>query len=726
MWARFIRLLLNMRNYRTRWYVAPLVVSVTFFTYTQRAHAFITETLASVAVSILLLIFIPPALFSASVDAFNTILQWTILDFSGTASSINLVESTQIIWELSRDIGNILLIGVFVYMAIGLILGIKGMGRSEAQKIAINILVVALLINFSYLFALVAIDMSNWLTVQIYNTVVHSSRQEFGDILAQNISGVTNLRDLIPSTGDFIWDLISGLFTAVWDILKKMGSGVILTTIAAVLFFRLALILLTRWITLIFLTITSAAAFAAMLIPAYKKYWTYWYRGLLHNTVLAPMLLLLLSVSVILTNTIYKALSSSNLPGAETIATLICIVFFWAALTIATKLADKTAESAGSAGKWISDTVNWAQNKTIGRAVGWVPGAAGQLGRDTFGQSSQWMANRLNSMAANRPRNSISRRMLAGLSKSTQTGVADRSFDARSLSAIQSATKASGFELSKGIQAGFKKELDARNKRDDALDEEQIKIAEKRTERLAAAYSDISSQIDEKKRNEKQADKDAVEAQQAREKAEQAYQAAGGNGAISDTEKKIRTKDDEIDNLKKAIAQKRSQNEDTAADIAILGQLEEQKENLEDRRRRLDTLSSESVRLAKAANNARAASQQIQSNQSHVLRKLKGRKKQIETQVDKVIKGGSFMQRNLGRLIVPGLAADIFAGGKHRIGLNKWVKAKQSERRKVAEKLRKQLLSTSQDKGARAEAEKGKKFRETLLKLAGKVGENKS
>lgn len=81
-------------------------------------------------------------------------------------------------WTIFRDLGNLALIAGLIWASIAMILQIKT-GAQDPGKLVVNVIIVALLVNFSYFFAGALIDASNSFSRIIY---------------------VTQIKDLVPKT----------------------------------------------------------------------------------------------------------------------------------------------------------------------------------------------------------------------------------------------------------------------------------------------------------------------------------------------------------------------------------------------------------------------------------------------------------------------------------------------------------------------------------------------
>ena len=96
---------------------------------------------------------------------FNWLVERTVVGFAETLQALGMTGGIDTVWTAFRDISNIVIIGMFTFIAISIILGIKEYG--EKRMIA-KVLIIAVLINFSLLFTKIIIDVSNFTALQFY------------------------------------------------------------------------------------------------------------------------------------------------------------------------------------------------------------------------------------------------------------------------------------------------------------------------------------------------------------------------------------------------------------------------------------------------------------------------------------------------------------------------------------------------------------------------------
>lgn len=235
---------------------------------------------------------------------FDYFIQWTVIDFKGTLGEggVNILTGINSIWATMRDIGNILIIGMFVFIAISTILNIENYG---AKKWIVRILLVAILINFSMFFTKFAIETSNFVSRQIYAEIQLESVNDTNGIPGEvtrlgiaesftNTLGIASLFDL--DTENNSNPLNSSDPLAIF--LYSIGATIFMLTLAGILLYGVFL-LATRAIILVVALLTSSLAFAGILLPgeAGGKIWGQWKTAVINASVFPIIMMLGLYVS---------------------------------------------------------------------------------------------------------------------------------------------------------------------------------------------------------------------------------------------------------------------------------------------------------------------------------------------------------------------------------------------------------------------------------------------
>lgn len=237
---------------------------------------------------------------------FNWLIDRTIIQFGALYGTIKPAVETA--WTAFRDIANILIIGIFTFVAIGTILGLQ---NYNAKKMVAKVLIIAVLINFSLLFTKMIIDASNYTAAQIYTAAaLGGSTGAQGGSVSAGTSGAsygiaTQFMNLLGvSTSGDAFKVVDKVANAEggWWAAPLHGILVMLVVLgAAMVLFYGCFLLISRMIMLIFLMGTASIAFATYLIPEWsgtKFGWSAWWSSLIWCATFGPILMILLWVTL--------------------------------------------------------------------------------------------------------------------------------------------------------------------------------------------------------------------------------------------------------------------------------------------------------------------------------------------------------------------------------------------------------------------------------------------
>ncbi len=298
-------------------------------------------------------------LMALSGNLFNWVLFQTVTQYGDMYRSIQ--GGITAAWTVFRDIANILIIGIFVFVAISIILGLKEFGQ---KKLVANIIIIAVLINFSLLFTKMIIDFSNFTATQFHKEVevnIGGAQPQAG-VVAPNPGETPGIAGaFIKMTGV---ETLGGTYNTLDKIAETKNNGwlaLLHGIVSSTLYFIVALVLLygsylliVRSIIFFLLLMTSAVAFATYIIPN-KTYvqqgWTTWWNALIKNAILAPVLMIMLWATSVVTDTLSKTIDLGNLAsGTPTVASIqyllnfaIVIGLLFASFYVSSKLSSSIA-----------------------------------------------------------------------------------------------------------------------------------------------------------------------------------------------------------------------------------------------------------------------------------------------------------------------------------------------------------------------------------------------
>ncbi len=355
---------------------------------------------------------------------FDYVLQFTVTNMSdniGTGSAIGT--SITEAWATVRDIANMVFIFVLLYTAF------RTMFLSEYANVGksiLNIVIIAILINFSLFFAKVVIDASNIVADGFYRAI--SSTNE------ETMKGNTSSDNYV--VGTLRYNGISGGYMRMLGLQTIYGTGVldqptasktllfgtlsgVFMLVAAIIFFMASIMFVARFIILIFLMILSPFAFIAYIIPGSSGKFSEWWQSLLNQAFFAPVFFALTWVAFKVGSKIISApmgeygkdfsslVTNPKMAMGIIINYVIVMGLAIAALVLSKQLASKGA-TAGAFG-------------AITGAGGAVAlGGSAWLGRTVVGQAGNKFANNAWLQAqANKPRSGILGSIAGGAARAT-------------------------------------------------------------------------------------------------------------------------------------------------------------------------------------------------------------------------------------------------------------------------------------------------------------------
>ena len=384
-------------------------------------------------------------------------------------SEANSVKSS---WEIFRNLANVGIIFTILFIAIKTILRSSGY---DGKVLLGRVIIAALLINFSFLFGAIVVDVSNEMSLTIYEEVKKitnggegGDKARLGSYMLEKTDPAffqTSIAgDVDPNAQEFYNQSFSDThgqkeedsrFKQMVAGVMNLAIGYIMGTIAnlvlaAVLFMSIFMIF-ARVIIILILLVVSPIAFAAMILPNTQKISREWWESLIGQSFFLPAFLLFLVVGLKIAGNLPKqnAVNSSEQLqlGLSSYAALFTPVIFnyimVIGLFIAALMAAKKVQSMGSAavGK-ISASIT----STTGGAVA---AAGAYAGRNTIGRGAEAMANTDWAKRMGQTR-------LGSLALDQMKGVAKAGFDARESRAFQGVASATGVggDFNKTLKSG--------------------------------------------------------------------------------------------------------------------------------------------------------------------------------------------------------------------------------------------------------------------------------
>ncbi len=386
----------------------------------------------------------------------NVVLHYTVTDL---ATTINNITAINIAWSVIRDLANITFIFILLYMAIGTILGIESINWKKTIR---NVIIAAILINFSLFFTKIIIDGSNIVAAFFYERI----DPDIGSTLNQGLSnsymqplGLPSLYSV--SNGTNLLTSLGGSFGSIFVV--SIG-GFIFFLITAFVFFAASIMFIVRFVVFIFLLIFSPVMVLGSALPKIGDISRKWWKTLIDNAIFAPLFMIITYVILVVINDPgFIGLRQSGATFSEVLGDgvtepsaiglilnfIIIIAFAIGSLIIAKQF----STHGGSAGE-----------KFAGKVFGGGMGAAGWAGRKTFGSVGRSIADseKLKELAANEGgKYSRLTQMSAKAGMRSGQRLSSASFDARNVA--KSGFKAMGLkgaDFGKAQKGGYDKDIE--------------------------------------------------------------------------------------------------------------------------------------------------------------------------------------------------------------------------------------------------------------------------
>lgn len=299
-------------------------------------------------------------------EIFNQVIQLSVVKFGDYLNN----EGIRYAWGVARDLVNVSLLFVLLYAAIGMIIDLQGV---DSKRIVSRVIVVALLVNFSFFFTGTVIKISNTVTTFLYTKAgegVPTTALGAPDISTKLIKTFDpNWTGDSPASkpGEYVLDLTLGkiimnFFTAIALILITsvvLGAGVVMFAV--------------RFIKLLVLAVLSPLAFLGFTIPAFQNRANDWLKKLL-DACIFPIIFLLFFVMVTKLAAVKEIWTfTQNSSLSATIISGLVMGILINGLLVAGLMAASSMSASGA---------GWATDKLKGMG-GWT---RGKMGQNTLGR----------------------------------------------------------------------------------------------------------------------------------------------------------------------------------------------------------------------------------------------------------------------------------------------------------------------------------------------------
>ncbi len=296
-------------------------------------------------------------------------------------------------WTIVRDFSNLFFIFIMVYIGIMTMVGQAGF---NTRSLLAKVIVVALLINFSFFITSFIIDLSNVVAFQIRSTIAppdqYISMSMTGAMRVEyNYQGIDPAENLTPWKGALVY-------------LARFAVNMI----AFWVFFQALILIAVRLVVFVFLIVFSPAAFLCSILPGTSKYYSQWKQHLVDQALVAPVFLFLVLIITTVLKTNFNTDASANFANKAVVDLASPVIFIYVlsglmfifALRITKKLSGDVGKSALTigntvAGLAVAGGIGFAARQSIGRAALAVSNSDSVKDAMSKGGARGWVATKV-------------------------------------------------------------------------------------------------------------------------------------------------------------------------------------------------------------------------------------------------------------------------------------------------------------------------------------------
>lgn len=285
-------------------------------------------------------------------------------NISGPTGILN-IPAVYSLWQFIRDFFNLFFILILLFSAFATIFQVDSFNIRNIYK---SVLLVALLINFSFPITRLLIDVANVPMYYFINDVIGNGTGKGGMIAMNNLLGKAGIAAGTQTVEGENNNIVPILMSIIFAFLFAISLVV------------LSVMLIVRLIALTLLLIFSPIGFASSLLPGLGSYGREWWSSFWKYAFFGPVAALMLVVSLKFLEASGGAFASMreastnvsvNESGATSIAQMIFftfpIILIWATIGIANKFSIAGAATVTGMGYSVA---NWTRKKIQGAALG--------------------------------------------------------------------------------------------------------------------------------------------------------------------------------------------------------------------------------------------------------------------------------------------------------------------------------------------------------------------
>ena len=328
-----------------------------------------------------------------TVTAYLAVLGATVLDFFIGYSLSDVSYRSEFVtkgWTVTRDIANLFFIFILLYAAIKTI--IEGAAKSGTKKMITNVIVVALLINFSLFMTRVIIDATNILARVFYNQIevkgdpivaVEAGGETTGKMAGTKPVSIALVNNFNPQNLSTDVGLNESTQTGLYLLLLVIIIFVNITMFSV--FLSVGIFFLGRVIGLWVAMVFAPLAFISYALPkgAQEKMqdigWNSWLKELINMAIMAPVFIFFLYLILLIGN-LNNIITVS--PDASAIQNIMKVIIpFIIIISLLKKAKEMAASLAGKVGTQLMGAIS----KAAGTVMSAIPIAGAVAGGAIMG-----------------------------------------------------------------------------------------------------------------------------------------------------------------------------------------------------------------------------------------------------------------------------------------------------------------------------------------------------
>lgn len=262
-------------------------------------------------------------------------------------------------WKIVRDLLNIAFILVLLYTAFTIIFQVD----SSNKKIILTVVLMALLVNFSFPITRFIIDVGNSLMYTIFKSLLPVADSDLSSIFA-NIAEKSAIGQIVES----------GSNASV----AQLISAIVFVAILSITFLMMSMLFVIRIVALAIIIIFSPVAFVGVIVPSISSKIDWW-GNLFKYTFFGPAMAFMIFIATKVMNataitmeqnTAFGAIGKDELGAIASMSKFaVPVVILWIGMGIAQKMG---IEGAAMAQKFATKAVTWLP-KAIAHSTG-IPG----------------------------------------------------------------------------------------------------------------------------------------------------------------------------------------------------------------------------------------------------------------------------------------------------------------------------------------------------------------